>query len=270
MAIKVKYLTEDEIEKDAKLLLGEYKDTIGEPIKLPVPVDEHGLVVSALADLLAAGHRPRLVYTVVNFQNPTGATLALERRMHLAELAEQNARIALESDAAQSEQRRARRVAALEELREALNLESLPIRIECFDISNLQSASPVGSMVVFQDAVAKRSHYRKFTVRRLDGGRPRPLVPAIVREARAAGANHVWASVVNLRPGTREHFFEHLAEDWPELAPFYERLYGGRAYPPRKVEQRVREAVATASKEQSFRRGRTLRPKAPAVQLTLI
>jgi hypothetical protein len=39
MAIKVKYLTEDEIEKDAKLLLAEYEE-IGEPIKLPVPVDD--------------------------------------------------------------------------------------------------------------------------------------------------------------------------------------------------------------------------------------
>ncbi len=92
----------------------------------------------------------------------------------------------------------------------------------------------------------------------------------VVREARAAGANHVWASVVNLRPGTREHFLEHLAEDWPELAPFYERLYGERAYPPRKVEQRVRGLVAAARKEQRFRRGRTLRPREPAVQLTLI
>ena len=92
----------------------------------------------------------------------------------------------------------------------------------------------------------------------------------VVREARAAGASHVWASVVNLRPGTREHFLEHLAEDWPELAPFYERLYGERAYPPRKVEQRVRELVAAARKEQRFRRGRTLRPREPAVQLTLV
>ena len=40
MAIKVKFLTEDEIEKDAKLLLAEYEDTMGEPIKLPVPVDD--------------------------------------------------------------------------------------------------------------------------------------------------------------------------------------------------------------------------------------
>ena len=40
MAIKVKFLTEDEIEKDAEFLLAEYEDTIGEPIKLPVPVDD--------------------------------------------------------------------------------------------------------------------------------------------------------------------------------------------------------------------------------------
>ena len=90
-------------------------------------------------------------------------------KRRLAELAEQNARIALESDVAQVEQRRARRVRALEELREALNLESLPLRIECFDISNIQTASPVGSMVVFQDAQPKKSDYRKFGVRGLDG-----------------------------------------------------------------------------------------------------
>src|SRR3989440_562638 len=60
-------------------------------------------------------------------------------------------------------------VEALEELREALNLESLPIRIECFDISNLQGHEVVGSMVVFEDAVAKRGHYRKFTLRGVDG-----------------------------------------------------------------------------------------------------
>ena len=51
-----------------------------------------------------------------------------------------------------AETKRARRVEALEELREALNLESLPIRIECFDISNIQGQEIVGSMVVFEDA----------------------------------------------------------------------------------------------------------------------
>ena len=52
----------------------------------------------------------------------------------------------------------------------ALNLESLPLRIECFDISNIQDESPVGSMVVFQDAVPKKAHYRKFGIR--ERGRP--------------------------------------------------------------------------------------------------
>ncbi|HEX4930496.1 MAG TPA: excinuclease ABC subunit UvrC, partial [Gaiellaceae bacterium] len=90
-------------------------------------------------------------------------------KKRLAELAAQNARVALESEAVVSEQKRARRVAALEELREALNLESLPLRIECYDISNIQGQEIVGSMVVFQDGIAKKAHYRKFAVRGLDG-----------------------------------------------------------------------------------------------------
>jgi excinuclease ABC subunit C len=90
-------------------------------------------------------------------------------KRRLQELAEQNARLALESEAVQAERTRLRRVEALEELREALNLESLPIRIECFDVSTIQGESSVGSMVVFQDAVPKKAHYRKFGVRSLDG-----------------------------------------------------------------------------------------------------
>src|SRR5438445_9193942 len=90
-------------------------------------------------------------------------------KRRLQELAERNARLALESEAVQAERTRLRRVAALEELREALNLESLPIRIECFDVSTIQGSETVGSMVVFEDAVPKKAHYRKFGVRGLDG-----------------------------------------------------------------------------------------------------
>jgi excinuclease ABC subunit C len=90
-------------------------------------------------------------------------------KRRLQELAQQNAELALESDTLRSERTRLRRIEALEELREQLNLESLPIRIECFDISNIQDAAPVGSMVVFQDAVPKKAHYRKFGIRH-EGG----------------------------------------------------------------------------------------------------
>src|SRR5262245_44646989 len=90
-------------------------------------------------------------------------------KRRLQELATENARLALESEAVQSERKRLRRVEALEELREALNLESLPLRVECYDISNIQGESVVGSMVGFQDAMPKKAHYRKFGVRTLDG-----------------------------------------------------------------------------------------------------
>jgi excinuclease ABC subunit C len=50
-----------------------------------------------------------------------------------------------------------------------LNLESLPVRIECFDVSNIQESSIVGSMAVFQDAVPKKAHYRSFAVRGQEG-----------------------------------------------------------------------------------------------------
>jgi excinuclease ABC subunit C len=86
-------------------------------------------------------------------------------KRRLQELTQKNAELALESEELAAERTRLRRIEALEELREALNLESLPIRIECFDISNIQEESPVGSMVVFQDAVPKKAHYRKFGVR---------------------------------------------------------------------------------------------------------
>ena len=53
---------------------------------------------------------------------------------------------------------------ALEDLASALNLEELPLRIECFDISNIQGTSVVASMVVFEDGQAKKSEYRRFGI----------------------------------------------------------------------------------------------------------
>ena len=90
-------------------------------------------------------------------------------KKRLAELAAENAQLALTHEATAAEQKRLRRIAALESLRERLNLESLPVRVECFDISNLQGRDIVASMTVFVDAQPKKAHYRSFTVRGLDG-----------------------------------------------------------------------------------------------------
>jgi excinuclease ABC subunit C len=90
-------------------------------------------------------------------------------KRRLVELAAENARLALEADAAVREASRSRRIAALEELREVLNLESLPLRIECFDVSNIQGESIVASMTVFVDGKARNAHYRTFAIRGLEG-----------------------------------------------------------------------------------------------------
>ncbi|WP_017589792.1 excinuclease ABC subunit UvrC [Nocardiopsis ganjiahuensis] len=54
---------------------------------------------------------------------------------------------------------------ALNEIQEALELPEAPLRIECFDISNLQGEHVVASMVVFEDGLARKSEYRRFSVR---------------------------------------------------------------------------------------------------------
>ena len=90
-------------------------------------------------------------------------------KRRLAELAAQNATARARLGDCSSRSRSSCAASqALEELREALNLESLPLRIECFDISNIQGQEIVGSMVVFQDGMPKKAHYRKF-----GGARPR-------------------------------------------------------------------------------------------------
>ena len=61
------------------------------------------------------------------------------------------------------------RARALTALQHALGLHEAPLRIECFDISHIQGSDIVGSMVVMEDALAKRSDYRRFKVRRQEG-----------------------------------------------------------------------------------------------------
>lgn len=66
---------------------------------IAAPVDENGLVVEALPDLVAAtGKVPKVIYTIPNFQNPTGDTLSKERKVHLLELAERWGSVIIEDD----------------------------------------------------------------------------------------------------------------------------------------------------------------------------
>jgi excinuclease ABC subunit C len=86
-----------------------------------------------------------------------------KRRIY--ELAQRNARLALDQDRLRSEHRRVQRIEALELLQAGLGMEQIPMRIECFDISNLGETHTVASMVVFEGAAPKKSDYRRFGVR---------------------------------------------------------------------------------------------------------
>ncbi len=90
-------------------------------------------------------------------------------KRRILELAERNARLALDQERLRSERRHQSRVEALEGLQLALGLDAPPVRIECFDISNLGGTHTVASMVVFEGGVPKKSDYRRFKIAGAEG-----------------------------------------------------------------------------------------------------
>jgi excinuclease ABC subunit C len=86
-------------------------------------------------------------------------------KRRLRELAERNAKLALDQDRLRREHRRQRRVESLASLRDALGMADLPVRIEGFDISNIGGEHTVASMVVFEGGATKKADYRRFRVR---------------------------------------------------------------------------------------------------------
>lgn len=106
----------------------------------------------------------------------------------------------------------------------------------------------------------------------LPGISDRPeLLAEVVRAARDAGATGVWCNLLYLNPGTREHFLEHLARDWPALLPRYQRLYAGRAYLDQGVSDPIRQQVRELREEMGFADHRcvTLKPTPGPEQLPL-
>ncbi len=116
------------------------------------------------------GARPVLAEALAGRRGGSVEIRAAERgdKRRILELAERNARLALDQERLRSERRRQQRVEALDGLQQALGLDTIPLRIECFDISTLMGTNTVASMVVFEGGAPKKSDYRRFRV--FDGG----------------------------------------------------------------------------------------------------
>jgi excinuclease ABC subunit C len=91
-------------------------------------------------------------------------------KRRILDLAERNARLALDQEKLKLERRRQMRVESLTGLQNALRLDTLPVRVECFDISHLGGTHTVASMVVFEGGAPKKSDYRRFTIREVEPG----------------------------------------------------------------------------------------------------
>jgi hypothetical protein len=89
----------------------------------------------------------------------------------------------------------------------------------------------------------------------------------VIRAAREAGACGVWANLLFLRPGTREHFMAALAEDFPEQLDYYEQLYARAAYLGKEQTKPVRDQVAALAKGYGIRDRRKVRlePEPPLI-----
>lgn len=141
-------------------------------------VEESDLVAAALDRIYTEFDAPRDIYinsetdldAVAEFMsNRSGQKVTLHHpergeKFELLETVKRNAHHALVTFLSKRSNDAAVSGRALEELANALELDELPLRIECFDISNIQGTSVVASMVVFEDGQPKKSDYRRFGI----------------------------------------------------------------------------------------------------------
>jgi excinuclease ABC subunit C len=143
----------DEVEVTEEFVLAYYASALAVPPQVIVPkqLEHTDVLAEALSERRGAPVQVR------------HAERGDKRRIH--ELATRNARLALDQDRLRSERRRSQRIEALDGLQHALAMETIPMRIECFDISNLMHAHTVASMVVFEGGAPKKADYRRFGIR---------------------------------------------------------------------------------------------------------
>ncbi len=144
-------------------------------VLLPVKIDDADLISQWLTQRRGErqdGRRTGVVRVTV----PTRG----EKRM-LVQRAVDNARESLQQARAKWMADRGKTEEALQQLQDELELPSLPQRIECYDISNIQGTSAVGSMVVFVDGVAKKSEYRRFRIKGVDGQNDFAMMQEVLR-----------------------------------------------------------------------------------------
>ena len=156
------YLANDAESSEEEVLEEFLLQFYGDAISIPPQIVVAEPVEPAVAELLTERRGGRVEVR----------TAERGDKRRLVDLAQRNAKLALETERLKVERSRQQRTEALDGLQRALELEQLPLRIECFDISNLMGTHTTASMVVFEGGAPKKSDYRRFVVRGLNEGIP--------------------------------------------------------------------------------------------------
>ncbi|HSP54026.1 MAG TPA: excinuclease ABC subunit UvrC [Dehalococcoidia bacterium] len=175
-------------------------------VLLPQEVEDRDLIEGALSERRG---RPVRLWVPTRGEK----RMLVQRAMENAREALQQARARWMADSAKKEQ-------ALQELQDELNLPSLPGRIECYDISNIQGTSAVGSMVVFINGHQRPAEYRRFRIKGVAGSNDFAMMQEVLkrrfwrqrRETEGEGANEAAAEQPPHEDTDRERVEQELSQ----------------------------------------------------------
>ncbi len=153
-------------------------DEVPEPVIIQSFMEDYytGQFAGAIPDEVYSSHEPDDPDPLLEYlwqqrgKKVPMHTPKIGEKKHLIELAISNAKLLLEGRVIEKEKTERERIPqSVKDLKKYLNLSRLPRRIECFDNSNIQGSDPVASMVSFVDASPRKSEYKRFNIRNVDG-----------------------------------------------------------------------------------------------------
>jgi excinuclease ABC subunit C len=173
--VQVFAVREGQIVNRDSFLLDNYGESRAEDVALQFVPQYYGTAAVPREVLIQSDDREDELYTLSDHLSGLRGTSVEVRRprrgdkRRILEMAMRNAELGLEHERMLDEARRNRVASTLDGLREELALPRLPVRIECYDISNTMGTNSVASMVVFQGGRPAKSEYRRFRVRTVEG-----------------------------------------------------------------------------------------------------
>jgi excinuclease ABC subunit C len=168
-------------------LLDNYGEAPAESVALSFIPQYYGTAAVPREVLVQSGESDEELATLAEHLSELRGTRVEVRRpqrgdkRRILEMAVRNAGLGLEHERALEEARRNKVASTLDSLREELALPRLPVRIECYDISNTMGTNSVASMVVFQGGRPAKGEYRRFKIRTVEGADDPASMAEVIR-----------------------------------------------------------------------------------------